>query len=184
MSMGVRRTLFACAALASIISPPEARAQSEAGLLLGMACGETLWITATDDGDFQVAARNSRLIVPRDDGYWWTGTEPRCAKTSVPQEFTASAPLPIPLEAIKRRFPRVVEVFTSPSGSYLLVREPRTVFLVRLEEGGISDTMLEIPADPENGFVMMRWASTEEAKRWNTVIPTLAQSRLKQTGRR
>ena len=184
MSMGVRRILFACAALASIISPSAARAQSEAGLLLGMACGETLWITSTDDGDFQIAARNSRLIVPRDDGYWWTGAESRCAKTGIPQEFTASGPLPIPLEIIKQRFPSVVEVFTSPSGAFLLVREPRTVFLVRLEEGGISDTMLEIPADPDLGFVMMRWASTDEAVRWNTVIPTLAASRLKQTGRR
>lgn len=182
--MGVRRTLFACAALACLIPSPKARAQSEAGLLLGLACGETLWITSTEDGDFQVAARKPGMMVPRDDGYWWTGAVSKCAKTTVPQEYTQTSPLPIPIETIRMRFPHVVEAFASPSGEYLLVREPRAVYVAKVEEGGLSDTMLEIPADPEHGFVMLRWASPDEAAKWNAAIPSLAESGVKSTGRR
>ncbi len=76
--MGVRRRILAFLALGCFVSPPAARAQSEAGLLLGLSSGETLWITLSQDSEFHVAARKSRLLVPRDDGFWWVGTESRC----------------------------------------------------------------------------------------------------------
>ena len=76
--MGVRRRIFAFVALGCFVSFPEARAQSEAGLLIGVSSGETLWITPSQDSEFHIAARKSRLLVPRDDGFWWVGIEARC----------------------------------------------------------------------------------------------------------
>ena len=367
--MGVRRRIFAFVSLGCLVSLPEARAQSEAGLLLGIGSGETLWITPSQDSEFHIAARKSRLLVPRDDGFWWVGTESRCvledireggvnvesgiwinreeglfitragqqaqidvegdpcpsverkvvklrnaraklaankdssginnldcatmkrrvtfvsptvisveergmltefcspakyyswgintvnefetgkrialrsvlpesewekfnehfpvhsedeiqedlsaldADTSwvlnrardkwsaafwqdgsiaarggrdldytvaVPDQFTLDAPLPIPFESIKVRFPLALEAFASPSGAYVLVREAHSAFLVRVEEGGMSDTMLEFPVEPDQGFVMVRWASPDEAARWTAAIPSLAEPVVKQ----
>jgi len=368
--MGVRRRIFALVSLGCLVSLREARAQSEAGLLLGVANGETLWITPSQDSEFHIAARKSRLLVPRDDGFWWVGTEVRCvledireggvnvesgvwvnreqalfitragqpaeidvegdpcpnverrviklrnsrgklaaqtdssngvndldcgtikrrvtfvsptvlsveergmltefcspakyytwgantvtdfatgatiplrsilpetewtkiteqfsapienefqeklshadADTSwlltrirnqwsaafwqdgsiaarggqdldytvaIPQQFTLDAPLPIPFDSIKVRFPLALEAFASPSGAYVLVREARSAFLVRVEEGGMTDTMLEFPVDPEHGFVMLRWASADEAARWSAAMPSLTEPVVKQ----
>ena len=368
--MGVRRRIFALVSLGCLSHLPEARAQSEAGLLLGMASGETLWITPDADSQFHIAAKKSRLLVPRDDGFWWVGTEARCvmedlreggvnvergvwinreeglfisragetaqvdvegdpcadverrvirlrnargklagqadstesvdeldcgtvkrrvtfvsptvlsvevrgmltefcspakyytwgtnyvkefasgnrialrsilpetewekltkefsapvddeyqeslssadADTSwiithnqdkwsaafwqdgsiaarggqdleftvdVPHQFASDASLPIAFEAIKARFPGVREVFASPSGGYILVREAEAAFIVRVEHGGMSDTMFEVPADPEHGFVMLRWASADEAAKWNAAFPSLSEPEVRQ----
>lgn len=368
--MGVRRGFLPLVSLGFFVSLPEARAQSEAGLLLGVASGETLWITPSPDSQFHIAARKSRLLVPRDDGFWWVGTEARCvledlreggvnveagvwvnreeglfisragqqaqidvegdpcpnverrvirlrnargklaarsdssngideldcgtirrrvtfvsptvvsveergmltefcspakyhmwgtntvtefatgkkiplrsilpetewttiteqfsapkedefqeeltyadADTSwlvtrvrdkwsaafwqdgsiaarggqdldytvaVPREFTSDSPLPVSLDSIKVRFPLAADAFASPSGAYLLVREVRSASIVRVEEGGMSDTMFEFPIDPEHGFVMLRWASSDEAARWTAAMPSLTEPVVKQ----
>ena len=78
------------------------------------------------------------------------------------------------------RFPLALEAFASPSGAYVLVREAHSAFLVRVEEGGMSDTMLEFPVEPDQGFVMVRWASPDEAARWTAAIPSLAEPVVKQ----
>ena len=368
--MGVRRRIFAFLSLGCLASVPEARAQSEAGLLLGLESGETLWITPSQDSEFQIAARKTRLLVPRDDGFWWVGTEARCivddlrqggvnvergiwinreeglfisrageqarvdvegdpcpgverkviklrnararlashtdstgstdgldcgtikrkvtfvsptllsveergmltefcspakyytwgtnsvtefgtgkrkalrsvlpesewanvteqfssagededqekltyaeADTSwvltrvgdkwsaafwqdgsiaargghdldytiaIPHELTLDAPLPIPFDAIKTRFPLAVDAFASPSGAYVLVREIHSASLVRVEEGGMSDTVLEFPVDPSQGFVMLRWASPDEAAQWTGAMPSLTEPVVRQ----
>jgi hypothetical protein len=49
-----------------------------------------------------------------------------------------------------------------------------------VEEGGMSDTMFEFPVDARHGFVMLRWASDDEAARWSGAMPSLTEPVVKQ----
>jgi hypothetical protein len=44
----------------------------------------------------------------------------------------------------------------------------------------MSDTMFEFPIGPEHGFVMVWWASQDEAAKWTAAIPSLAEPVVKQ----
>jgi hypothetical protein len=50
---------------------------AEAGLLVGLSSGRTLWIVP-EGGAARLVATLPHLVVPRADGFWWVGTEQRC----------------------------------------------------------------------------------------------------------
>jgi hypothetical protein len=69
--------VLAFSVLAALAGCARDAVPDESGLLIGLSSGRTLWI-APRLGTLQVAATKQALLIPRADGFWWTGRERRC----------------------------------------------------------------------------------------------------------
>lgn len=121
----------------------------------------------------------------RDQGRWvasiWVNGPTACRGGTdieqtipLPLSLTGDAPLPIAWPEIARRVPGLADAAGSPSGGRLVLIAGDTLSLVRVRGGTVGDAELTVPVGYGERFVMLRWASADEAARWNRAIPALA----------
>ena len=91
----------------------------------------------------------------------------------LPASFTGDAPLPVAWADLKRQVPALRDGAGSPAGGHLALLVGDTLFVVRVRGGSVAETLVRVPVEWGDGFVMVRWASAAEAAQWNRVVPGL-----------
>jgi hypothetical protein len=91
----------------------------------------------------------------------------------LPQSFTGYTPLPISWNELVRQVPESGDAIASPTDEYILVQKRDSLLLFRLTNGQLGSPLLSVHIGYYEELAMVRWATTDETRRWNATLPTL-----------
>lgn len=97
----------------------------------------------------------------------------------LPHSFTGDAPLPILWTELVRQVPNATDAIASPTGDYILVQKADSLLLFRSRNSQLGSPLLTVHIGYEGELAMVRWATPDEARRWNAMLPTLAPPTLR-----
>jgi hypothetical protein len=92
----------------------------------------------------------------------------------LPHSFTGDAPLPIAWAELVRQVPESGDAVASPAGQYVLVHKRDSVLLFRPINKQLGAPLLRVHIGYEDELAMVRWATPDETRRWNAMLPALA----------
>jgi len=91
----------------------------------------------------------------------------------LPHSFTGDTPLPISWTELVRQVPNAGDAIASPPGDYILVQKADSLLLFRLTNGQLGAPLLSVHIGYEGELAMVRWATPDETRRWNEMLPAL-----------
>lgn len=96
----------------------------------------------------------------------------------LPHSFTGDSPLPLEWSELVRSTPNAAAAAASPSGRYIVVQKADSLLLFRSSARQLGSPMLRVHIGYYEELAMVRWATRDEARRWNATLPALQPPRV------
>jgi hypothetical protein len=107
------------------------------------------------------------------------GQETEGGEPLLPHSFTGDSPLPMTWSELVRQIPNATDAISSPSADYILVQRADSLMLFRSTDRQLGSPLLSVHIGYYEELAMVRWATPDEARRWNATLPALEPPRVK-----
>lgn len=96
----------------------------------------------------------------------------------LPHTLTGDSPLPVEWAELVRQLSNARDAAASPSGKHMLIQQADWLLILRVDGRELGPVMLSIHTGYEGELAMVRWATPDETRRWNAMLPALQTPRV------